>query len=651
MATELDWLIVKTAEDIVSLYHQRLQARGDYLTRMKDISRHYNNEVTVPLPELDANEKPAVANLLAQGIDQFALRVASVMPDVQFPPLRGGFQGSQELARQRRLATLGWFDMNDMQMKMRRRARYQVAYASSPVSISPVSLNPNDKRGIPFWRVRNPLSTFPSDTVDPDNMEPDNCIFEDGRTLRWIKENYPQAASVLYTGKNTDDAIFNILEYVDAEETVLVALGARRESKGFLSGEQQTGVSQIVLNRVPNRAGICPVVVPTRIALDKVMSKFEAMMGMFQRQAKLDALNTISVMRSVFPDEWVVSHPNSNGQAPRIVRPADGKSGIRGEIIGGTIQAINPSPGQATGDTIDRLERAARLSAGIPAEWGGESGSNIRTARRGDSVMSAAVDPDIQETQEIFAASMEAEIRRGIAFQKAYYGSKPTLFLLGMDNNVGKYPDYTPNEAFETDLCKVTYPMPGSDANQMAVMIGQKVGIGELSIESAMQLDPLIPDPEQEMSRIHMDGIRKALLTGLEQQASQGQLDPNTIARIAQKLADGRKTLEVAVSEVHKEVQKEQADAQNQQQQQAQQGAPGAPGVPGMPGMPSSPNGQVGSPPEADPSAQPGLANPMGDQGAEQGAPSVSAPPQGLMNLKDLLGSLHGTAPAPAPMQ
>jgi len=337
---------MRSAEEIVSLHASRVQSRGSYLGRMKEISRHYNNEVTVPLPELDANEKPAVANLLAQGIDQFSLRVASVMPDIDFPALRGNIGSSVESARKRRLASLGWYDMNDMQIKMRRRARYQVAYASSPVSIHPVSLNPNDKREIPFWRVRNPLSTFPSDVIDPDNMEPMDCIFEDARPLRWIKQNYPQVASVLYTGKSTDDTLFSILEYCDADETVLVAVGARREAKNQYSGEIQGGVSQMVLDRVPNRAGICPVVIPSRIALDTVASKFEAMMGMFHRQAKLDALNTIAVMRGVFPDEWLVPHPNSQGLQPKIVQNADGKSGVRGIIQNGTITQMNPQPGQ-----------------------------------------------------------------------------------------------------------------------------------------------------------------------------------------------------------------------------------------------------------------------------------------------------------------
>ena len=638
-----------SAEEIVALHQMRLATRGDYLARMKDVSRNYNNEVTVPLPELDANEKPAVANLLAQGIDQFSLRVASVMPDVQFPALRPDIKGSVERARDRRSATLGWLDMNDMNIKMRRRARYQVAYASAPVSIHPVSLNSNDKREIPHWRVRNPLSTFPSETVDPENMEPDNCIFEDYRTLQWINENYPDKAKILYTGKANKTTLFCVLEYVDAYETVLVAVGAKKESQGYMAGEVVPGMSQVVLDRVPNRAEICPVVVPQRIALDKVMSKFEAMIGMFQRQAKLDALLTIAVQRGVFPDEWVVGMPNNNGMAPKIVQNADGKTGVRGIIQNGQITGMNPAPGQQTTEALDRLERNARLSAGIPAEWQGESGSNIRTARRGESVMSAAVDPDIQEAQEIFAASMEAEIRRAVAIQKAYYGKKPTLFLLGMNGKVDSPPDYTPDDTFETDICRVKYPLPGSDANQMAVMIGQKVGIGEMSIATAMEMDPLIRDPELETSRIHVEGIRKALLTGLEQQATQGQLDPNTIARIAKAMGDGRTTLEEAVSEVHDAVQKEQAATKQQQAQPPDGGNAPPGGLPdGMPqGMPGMPD-MAGASPEM----QPGLAAPMAHQqdpaAAAQAGATISAPPQGLDNLQQLLGSLHSTSAPPA---
>ena len=608
---------MKTAEQIVNLYQQRRKERAPYINKMDDVRRHYNGEIVVPLPELDDMEKPAIANLVSQGIEQFSMRVASVMPDVAFPALRPGIQVSEDKARDRRLATLGWWDMNKIPMKMRRRARYMTAYGSSPVTISPVALDSNDRRAIPFWRPRNPLSTFPAPSYDPDNMEPEDCIFVDKRSLRWLRETYPQQASALYTAKETDDTLIDILEYVDAEETVLVAMGVDRRP-----GQYDTVVQsslQVILERIPNRAGICPVVMPGRVTLDRISGQFDQLLGMYQRQAKLDALETIAVFRSIFQDEWITAHPNSNGK-PRIVEEADGKQGRRGIIENGTMQVVGIQTNQGVPMALDRLERAQRLTAGIPAEFGGESGSNIRTARRGEMVMGSAIDMPIQELQEIFAASMEAEVRRAIAYQKAYHGNKPSQFVMGTSGAVIQK-DYVPNEAFETDLCYVKYSVPGSDVNGMVIAIGQRVGTGIMSKQTAREMDPAIEDPVRERDQVELEGIRQALLTGLEQQAASGQLDPASIARIAVLKAEKHIPLEVAVNQVHEEMQKKQAMAQ-QAQQQGQQFAP---------------PGQEDQNPE-----QPNMVDQMPGM-APPGAPGtpVPQPPQGQMDLSSLLRSLR----------
>ena len=176
----------------------------------------------------------------------------------------------------------------------------------------------------------------------------------------------------------------------------------------------------------------------------------------------------------------------------------------------------------------------------------------------------------------------------------------------------------------------------------MAVMIGQKVGIGVMSTETAMEMDPLVRDPEMEMARIQADGLRKALLSGLEQQAVGGQLDPHTIARIIQKVGDGRTTIEDAVEAVHKEMQKEQADKQNEQQQPPA-GGPDVSGMSqGMPGVPeASPDGQPGM-------AMPGSAGAPAGPADQQGQATVNAPSPGLDHLSQLLGALHNTSQAPA---
>ena len=610
-----------TAEEIVNLYHTRKNERAPYINKMDEVRRHYNGDIVVPLPELDELEKPAVANLVATGIDQFAMRVASVMPDVSFPALRPGIQISESKARERRMASLGWWDMNKMPMKQRRRARYLTAYGCSPVSLSPVSLDPHDKREIPHWRPRNPLSTFPAQSYDPDNMEPSDCIFVDRRPLAWLQSTYPEQSRLLFTGKARTDHLVEIIEYVDSDETVLLAIGMQRDPNGY--NDPTVGVAQhVILERIPNRAGICPVVYPGRVTLDRLMGQFDTMLGMYQRQAKLDALETIAVFRSVFPDEWIVGHPQ--GGKPRIIQEADGKMGIRGEIENGSLQVVTLNPSQSAAQGIDRLERAQRLTAGIPAEFGGESGSNVRTARRGEMVMGNAIDMPIQEYQEIFAASMEAEMRRAIAIQKAYYGKKPSQFVMGTDGKIF-HNDYVPNESFETDLCYVKYSVPGSDINGMVIAIGQRVGTGIMSKQTAREMDPAIEDPTRERDQVELEGIRAALLTSLEQQAASGQLDAASIAKIAQIKAETHMPLENAVNKVHEDMQKLQAQHQDASQQ----------------GQQPAPPGQE----EQDPN-QPNMADAMPGMSQGQTTPGapVAPPEAGQDNLSSLLTKLRRPA-------
>jgi hypothetical protein len=608
---------LSAATEIVKLYQDRKRERGAMFGRMNDIRNHYNGDIVIPLPELDEMEKPSVPNLIAAGIDQFAMRVASVMPDIAYLPIRPGIQVSENRARDRRLANLGWWDMNKMGVKLRRRARHLTAYGMSAVSLSPVSVYDNDKRDMPHWRVRNPLATFPSTMIDPDSFEPTDCIFSDRRPLEWLKANYPTQMGALYKGDKMDHDMFEVLEYMDAYETVLMVCGAERlKDNSWAPDPQKNLSSSVILERIPNRAEVCPVVIAGRVTLDRLAGQFDQMLGMYQRQAKLDALDYIATFRNVFPDEWIVSS-GSSPTSPRIIQEADGKQGIRGVIDRGQIQMVHSEPGQSTQGSIDRLERAQRLTAGIPAEFGGESPTNVRTARRGEMVMSNTVDMPIQEYQEIFANSLESENRRAVAIMKAYYGNKPSMFFMGASGEIFR-PDYTPKETFETDLSYVKYSMPGSDVNGMVIAIGQRVGTGIMSTQTAREMDPAIEDPIRERDQVEVESLRRALLAGMEAQAQQGTMDPSIIARIAKAKAERHVTLEDAVSKIHAEMQQEQAAQANQQQQMMAQG--------GGPAMP-----------ETQPGVNVGPDTPAG-------ASPLPTPPQGSQDLSSLLQNLRQPA-------
>ena len=435
--------------------------------------------------------------------------------------------------------------MNRMDLLEYKRARYLLAFASAPVTIHPVSTSQSDKRKIPFWRIRSPLNTFPAVCSDELDCEPTDYIVCHEYPLSWLQENYPSQTAVLYKGRQSQvnrDMKFEVLEYNDADETVLVACGAKKDDRQ--SGDWQDHDAG---SRHPRffscgrrtRPKSATWLFPGRIVLDKPVGHFDTMLHLFTSQAKMAAYEELSMYRSIFPEQWVMSHPNAPTK-PKITRDADGKQGIVGIVENGIIQSLNITPGAQVPTAIDRLERAARLAGGIPAEFGGEAASNIRTGRRGAQVMGDTVDMPLQEYPQILASAKDAENLRAVRTMTAYYGKQQSMFVLPRDGKIKDIPGnpqtYTPNDVFVSDYSKAEYPFLGSDSSSIPIEIGQRVGTGEMSLQTARELDPKIPDPVLEAGRVISEGLEKALLGGIEQQLAGGMLDPIVAAKIEQAL-------------------------------------------------------------------------------------------------------------------
>lgn len=542
---------MKSVEEIVDLYRQRVNAQGPVLSQMRQVRQLANGDVVVPLNELDRNTKSSVANLLVQGLDQMSMRVASTMPIPYFPALREGQDRSMQMARDRKRAMLALWDQNRMNMKMRRRARHLLAYSNSPIYIKP-----NFDKRIPEWQLRNPLDTFPAPVADIDNPVPADTIFSYSRSYAWLCQNFGYVMQgQLRVGQPQPDDMFTILEYVDSEEVVTLVMGYEKE-KDPISGSTYMGSAAVELSRIINRTGMPLVIVPQRITLDKPHGQFDGLLGMYYTRARLQALTEIAIERGIFPDEYLVARPGEN---PEILQIADGKSGQLGVVKGGDIQVQQSNPGYKTDTALDRLERQERLEGAIPAEFGGESGTNIRTGRRGDSVLSATVDFRVQEAQEIFASSMIEEDKIAIAIEKAYWGNTSKSFF--MQGLKGGLKDYTPNKLWETDFHYVSYSAAGSDVNSLIVGLGQRLGSGLMSKESAREADPLISDPELEKDRIVAEGIEAALLQSIQAQAADpnGPYQPDDLAFIAAQVQSNKMSLSEAIMAAQKRAQERQA--------------------------------------------------------------------------------------------
>lgn len=602
-----------SVDEIVRLYTERMSASAMEVASMRELTAAYDGSVAVPLPELDRNERVAVANLIATGLDQQAMRIASQLPDVFFPALKPGIKASEANARDSRMAVLGWWDASEMDLKLGRRARWLIGYACAPAKLCWNAVD-----GVPRWVLRDPLSTFPARGDDPDCMVPDDCLYGFKRSLGWLQHHYPDQYTVLSKGKDhRPDTLFELIEYNDCEETVLVVVGRARDP---YDRGQFGMVSHVELDRAPNRAGVPLTFVPGRITLSqKRQGAFDGLIGIFQQQAKLMALEVIAVTRGVFPDTWGVSRANEQVQIRQI---ANGRRNIPGQIDGGELVQLPFQPGYKTDQTIDRLERAMRTEGGIPADVTGESASNVRTGRRGQDILSATIDFNIAEAQKILARSLQHENKAAIAMAKAYAGGTPKSFYVGLSMNRAQKVEYTPDKTFTSDFHTVSYVLPGSDPASAAVGIGQRLGMGEMSLHTGRQLDPWIDDPEAEADWIIAEKLEGALLASVVQQAQSGQLGVADVARIMDAVKSDRLSLDQAVLQVQKAKQTEQATA----------GAPGTPEGPVAPGAPE---------------AQPGLTPP----GAAAPQAGTMGPTPNQQGLAALLGALKTGAQSPVPSQ
>jgi hypothetical protein len=570
-----------TETQIASMFSARKKRREPLLQAMTQVRQAYHGDLILPMPDMGKEEGSYVANLVQSGIDNIGARVASTVPQIDTYPVDPSSRASIRKARTRKRALLAWWERNELpRLMMARRARHLIAYGCNVMTVRYNSAKP-----WPVWEMRHPLETYPSDDLSPTDLTPRNVVFHRRVTREYLRgKGWPTPPGT--TDQWGGQEKFDLLEYMDATEHVLC-----------VSDPSTRTVTPIM--RREHRVGRTPVVVSQRVSLDQPMGQFNQVVGMYGLQAKLMALELIAVEKGIFPDTYLVSRPGE--QARYISGPYDGRSGRVNEIEGGDVKEIVSQPTYLATQMIDRLERAQRVTAGIPAEFGGESGSNIRTGRRGDAVLSAVIDMPIKEGQDALAAALEVENELAARVALAWMPDKQLTYIgdFGGRARSKKNLTFTPRQIFgETQVNRVTYPFSGSDIQGQTAIIGQMTGIGLLSTETARHLHPYIDDPESEKDLMQAETIERSLMAGVQQAAATGALPVPRLVQLWALVREDKKELGEAIQQINEEMLEEMKAQQAEQQQgQAPPGMP-QPGAGGpLAGVnPMEPESQVQQP-------------------------------------------------------
>lgn len=608
-------------QTILNLYLERRSGAAKQLGHWREVASVYDSGVATPLPDYDEVVAAAVPGLIMQGIDSYARRFAEVSPAVSSPPVRPNIASSRKRASERSKVIRGWWEHSYLPLANYQRGRYYFGYGAMPAIVRSHA----EQAGVPVSEALNPMCVLPGPKhLDYSPEIPDGFVAYQ-RSASWVARTY----GVELSSSVGHDYMVEVVEYEDDEQCVMFCLGpatggsAVYRANGvyprvmpfgtwaFENTKPRTVVKgsyrgwAAVLYAQPNYAERCRISYPGAISMSKVAGLVDSILGMHRLQAQTMALTVKAIDKGIWPDQWAVFGENGGG---RIIKQANGRKGIVGEIEGGSIEAIQIQPGYQTWNLLDRLEAAQRSTAGIVPQMGGYNPTNVRTGRASDTVAGFAVDPVLREAHTIIETALEHENRLMVAVAKGYGGSRPRSFYVSAPGAMKERVDYAADDLFgESDETKVQYSIAGADMQMLIVAAGQSIGTEMMSKHRARQLNPLVEDPEAEAIAILAETTQAMILGSLQEMLATAS--PEDAAFILRKIKEGE-ALEDVLAQAQRRAQERQASA----------------------GPLGAPDGPV---PEGSPEAQPGLAPPGAGAEAPVAVPEVEP---SMANLAQLFG-------------
>lgn len=611
-----------------SIYHimeNRKSKNSALLTQMIAVKDRYNGDWILPdlSHEAAAELPPLTPALLSETIDNFGMRAGSTLPAVRSPAVDSTKQTGKRsvaYARTRSKIITGTYHYSKFQLGLRKMYRHLTGYATAACVVIP-----DFEAGYPCIKVRDPLSSYPDPKTGEDFTPPENIGFIYGKSVDAIIRHFPSARSVIPVNAR-DEEIWELVEWIDAEHIVVGLLGPRYHNHMTRLEPQRYAME---LKRWPNRAGRVTAICPSRVTLDRIASQLVHVTGITDVMAKMMALDIMAKEKGIFPDRFVLGR---SGLTPQIIGGEwqDGRTGKMNMVLDAeNIGNLPFSPDPTSTQAIDRLERNARISSGLVPQMGGETYGALRTGRGIDALMGAAVDPRIQEMQEIMEAWLPDLNESIFATYKGYWGSKQFVMISGWPLDSGEL-TFTPNEHIETYSNTVQYPVAGADVQSVNIILGQMLGADAISRRTFRERHPWIGDAAEESARVDEETFERAALQALLNKVMTDQMPLIALAEIEKaRRADPNGDIFTAMEVADRKMKEQQATP-----------------------PPPAPDG-MNAPPENMPGMETGPALPQDvagalPAGATAGAPGAPpgasiGPTENMRGLRELMNALAQT--------
>lgn len=617
------------------VHHRRLT---DTLPKrqMQDVAQRYNSAIVFPMDDVEgAPEFPALAaQIISDSVDGFATRANDTTPTIWAPAVDPTADNHRRRAELRKEAWGATYHESQLPLRMGKAYRQVYGYGTFCFFVEP-DHHAHRARII----TRDPMFTYPEPLGTDEIRAPVDIAFVFGRSPEFLIRQYPECEDLIRRNTNSDDDLWDVLEWQDEVNCFIGILGKRTTSSYLRRYDAAGNVTygdysmdqSFLLRAYPNRAGMVTAVCPAAVTLDRMIATVSRIVPHTDVLNKLAALDYIAAEKGVFPHIFVLGE---NGQEPDLVggRFHDGRTGEANLLSNArSVQQLTMGATQQTQVQMANLERAARLSSGNPAVFQGEGSGSIRSGQTITQLAGYSVDPRLKEAHMVMEYALGVVNEAIGAIELGYWPQRQYVVFSGWQGT-NRHVKYRPADIFEeTTKSMVAYPMPGMDAQNATVAIASLNQARMMSRRTGMTKHPLVENPpEEERAMIEESFDDAVVMTGV-QLVTSGELAWTDLAIVRRKLREG-KLIEVAIAEAQEEAQKRQAT-------QAPPPEPGMVAPPeAMPGLNAPTAGGEMAPPAAPPGVTPSNA----DQFEQVMAALMSAPPGG--------GGPGGGAPAGVPV-
>jgi len=603
----------------------RREDRAPLLDHMMDVQRRYNGEWAVPYPGKDKGPDlpPLGPAIIADTIDTTGMTAGSIQPEIFCPSMEPGVAKHELNARKRKQSLeYAWWS-SGFNLLSRKWFRQLAGYGTFGILVTP-----DFDAQAPKIRAIDPLGMFPEERAAGDLRPPSSVGIIHLMHKNEIMRLWPQSRKEHGTGLGAGvlDAsspnMWEVLEWVDENQRVFGILGPRDTHLPSSRGASRSAETAMPLHYSENPVGVCTMLTPERVTLEKVVSQVQNILGMTDLMSRLMALDILSSEKSIFPDRVILGNSNN----PPILVDGTWHDGIDGKVNmvlnADQVMTLNNSPDRNVKEGVDRLERNSKVSGGlVPQQVGETPGGGLRTGRANDALFASAVEPRMQEMHEIFeywAGHMNDIV---IETYKAYWPQKKYVVFSGQ-RSVREVARFRPSTHLDVSWNKVSYAIPGASSSRVTVELAQLYGADAISMKDFRRMHPNIADAEATEDQVNVEAIDRSLRRFIEVGIEQGSLTGEDLAVLGKALKKGTPLIE-AHEEMLTEA-RERQQAQLEAQAQAAQGEP--PPLEALPGA---------NPPDAEGLGAAGLGGPPAAGGLPQPEPTVGPSPNqaGLFNL------------------